>query len=92
MSNHRGDPVMAQPTDPPWARLLFMVLEGRNGQCWRAVLLLMPPLLLVVGLVLLTTTAPMWWISATVALGLLSASSLTLGRLRQWKHALRRVR
>ena len=48
------DPSGAQPTDPPWARLLFLVVEGHDGQWWRAIVLVIPLLLLVVALITLT--------------------------------------
>lgn len=53
MSTKKIDPNGAQPTDPPWARLLFLVVQGREGQWWRAILLLVPLLLLVIALVVL---------------------------------------
>lgn len=53
MSVKKIDPSGAQHTDPPWARLLFLVVEGRDGQWWRAILLVVPLLLLVVALVVL---------------------------------------
>jgi hypothetical protein len=43
----KTEPVGAQPTDPPWARLLFVLVEGRDGQ-WRRSILLLASLLLVV--------------------------------------------
>ncbi len=42
-----------QPSDPPWARLLFLVVQGRDGQWWRAILLVVLLLLLVIALVVL---------------------------------------
>ena len=53
MSDKKIDLSGAQPTDPPWARLLFLVVQGREGQWWRAILLVVPLLLLVVALVVL---------------------------------------
>lgn len=31
----------AKPTDPPLMRLLFVLVEGRSGQWWRATVLLL---------------------------------------------------
>lgn len=51
MNTERIDPVGAQPTDPPWWRLLFLLVQGRDGQWWRGFLLLaLTGLLLVVAL------------------------------------------
>lgn len=66
MSAKKIDPSGAQPTDPAWARLLFLVVEGRNGQWWRAILLVVTLLLLVIALVVLIgTLRPLGvWISS----------------------------
>ncbi|MCA1707939.1 MAG: hypothetical protein LC808_33555 [Actinobacteria bacterium] len=77
MSTDRTDLVGPQPTDPPWARLLFMLLIGRDGQCWRAVLLLTPLLLLVAGVVLVATTAPGGWIGGVLGFGSLTALAMS---------------
>jgi hypothetical protein len=66
MSGRKIDLSGAQPTDPPWARLLFLVVQGRDGQWWRAILLIMPLLLLAVALVVLTN---MVLIAALLPLG-----------------------
>lgn len=50
MSAKKIDPSGAQPTDPPWARLLFLLVQGREGQWWRAILLVVPLLLAVIAL------------------------------------------
>lgn len=51
MNTNKIDPVGAQPTDPPWWRLLFLLVQGRDGQWWRGFLLLaLTGLLLVVAL------------------------------------------
>lgn len=53
MTTKRTDPVGAQPTDPPWWRLLFLMVQGRDGQWWRGFLLLaLAGLLLVVALLI----------------------------------------
>lgn len=81
MSTEPAGPVGAQPSDPPWARLLFVVLEGREGQCWRAVLLLTPLLLLVTGLVVVTTAAPAGWMGG--ALGVVGSLTAALALAKQ---------
>jgi hypothetical protein len=43
------DPVGAQPTDPPWWRWLFLLVQGRDGQWWRGFALVALVGLLVVG-------------------------------------------
>jgi hypothetical protein len=43
------DSVGAQPTDPPWWRWLFLLVQGRDGQWWRGFLLVALVGLLVVG-------------------------------------------
>lgn len=45
MTTRKVEPIGAQPTDPPWARLVFLLVQGREGQWWRAVMLLTPVLL-----------------------------------------------
>jgi hypothetical protein len=51
VNTNRTDPVGAQPTDPPWWRLLFLLVQGRDGQWWRGFLLLaLAGLLLVAAL------------------------------------------
>jgi hypothetical protein len=82
------DLIGAQPTDPPWARLLFLLVQGRDGQWWRAILLLAPLLLLVVALVglvsMIAALLPLGgWISGAVGIGSLTASgALALCRRR----------
>jgi hypothetical protein len=75
-----------QSTDPPWVRLLFTVLEGRDGQIWRAVLLMTPPLLLVAGLVIVVTGAPVGWIIGALGGGSLTTSAFALFKRRQRHH------
>ncbi|MEO7196688.1 MAG: hypothetical protein ABIZ05_18020 [Pseudonocardiaceae bacterium] len=35
MTTKKHDPVRAQPEDPPWWRLVFLVVQGPHGQWWR---------------------------------------------------------
>lgn len=71
----QGDPSGPQRTDPPWARLLYTLLQGRDGQWWRAILLVVPLLVLVLalaGLICLMITAcpPAGWASGALSLAL----------------------
>jgi hypothetical protein len=81
-------PIEAQPTDPPWARLLFLLVQGRDGQWWRAILLVVPLLLLVVALAgligMIAALLPLGgWISGAVGVGSLTAGgALALRRRR----------
>jgi O-antigen ligase len=51
VSTKRIDQIGAQPDDPPWARLLFLLVQGRDGQWWRGLLLVALTGLLGVALV-----------------------------------------
>lgn len=90
MSTKKIDPRGAQPTDPPWARLLFLLVQGRDGQWWRAILLAVPLLLLVValvglvGMMMITALLPLGgWISGAIGVGWLTAGgALALCRRR----------
>jgi hypothetical protein len=83
VNTKRGGPAGPQQTDPPWARLLFMVLEGREGQCWRAILLVTPLLLLMIGLFVVVVVAahvfPAGWAGGVLGIGSLTAA-LALAR------------
>jgi len=82
MSAEKPNPVGAQPTDPPWARLLFLLVEGPDRQCWRAILLVTPLLLLMAGFVVVAlTAAPVSWVGGTVGLGSLAALAVCRRRL-----------
>lgn len=80
MTPEKIDPSGPQPTDPPWARLLFLLVQGRDGQCWRAILLAAPLVLLVValaglvGMIMIAALSPFGgWISSAVGVGSLTA-------------------
>lgn len=91
MSTKKIDPSGAQPTDPPWARLLFLVVQGRDGQWWRAILLVLPLLLLVIAMVVLIDTIMIvallplggWISNATGAGSLIAAGTLAWYRRRR---------
>lgn len=71
MTAKRADSVGAQPSDPAWARLLFMLVQGRDGQWWRAILLVMP-LLVLVGLI--AAVPPVGWVGGALGVGGLTAA------------------
>ena len=70
MSTKRTDPVGAQPTDPPWARLLFLLVQGRDGQWWRGLLLMALAGLLLVGVLAVLLVG---WVGGAVGVGSLTA-------------------
>lgn len=81
MSTERTDPVGAQPSDPPWARLLFLLVQGSDGQWWRAILLVTPLLLLVAGLALVTAAVlPVGWVGGALGVGSLTALAVARRR------------
>lgn len=49
MTTKRTAPVGAQPSDPPCWRLLFLMVQGRDGEWWRGFALMALSGLLVVG-------------------------------------------
>ena len=71
MTARRAGPGGPQPTDPPWARLLFLLVQGRDGEWWRGFVLVALVGLLLVG-VLGTLIIASW---ASGALGIGSAAS-----------------
>ena len=77
MSTKRIDPVGAQPTDPPWARLLFLLLQGHDGQWWRGFLLVALTGLLLIGVL---AVLPVGWVGG--ALGVGSLAALAVARCR----------
>jgi hypothetical protein len=83
VSTKRTDPAGAQPTDPPWARLLFLLVQGPDGQCWRAILLVTPLLLLMTGLVVVTAAAaPVNWVGGALGVGSLTTLAVSRSRRR----------
>lgn len=77
MTAERTDLVGAQPGDPAWARLLFLLVQGREGQWWRA-LLLVTPVLVLIGV--LAAVPPVGWVGGALGAGGLAAA---LARRRQ---------
>lgn len=88
MTSKKIDPLGAQPTDPPWAQLVFLLVQGRDGQWWRAIILVAPLLLCVVTLVVLVgmiaALLPLGaWISGAVGIGsLITGGAVALYRRR----------
>lgn len=76
--------VGAQPGDPAWVRLLFVMVEGQHGQWWRALLLV--ALVGLVGAALLAALAPAlagWvtlagWVGSALGIGSLTAGMTAL--------------
>jgi hypothetical protein len=79
VSTKRTDPVGAQPTDPPWARLLFLLVQGRDGQWWRGFLLVALTGLLLVG-VLAAVLVFAGWVGGAVGVGSLTALAVARRR------------
>lgn len=80
VTTERDDPHGAQPNDPAWARLLFLLVQGRDGQWWRAILLMVPVLLLVAVLAMIMAELPvaswlgLFGVSTAVTGGVLARS------------------
>jgi hypothetical protein len=83
VSSKKIDPVGAQPTDPPGWRLLFMLVQGHEGQWWRGFLLVSLTGLLSVAL-LVTLLALAGWTGGILSVGSLAA--LGLARHRRPRH------
>ncbi|MGH3812238.1 MAG: hypothetical protein ACRDUV_07240 [Pseudonocardiaceae bacterium] len=79
MTAKRTDLVGAQPGDPPWARLLFLLVQGRDGQWWRGLLLIALTGLLLVG-VLAMLPAPAGWLGGALGVGSLTALAVARRR------------
>lgn len=67
----------ATATEPPWVRLLFLLVQGRDGQWWRAILLVAPRVLLLLTLVGLIFMIAAWLPFGGWASGILGVASLT---------------
>ncbi len=87
MSTKRTDPVGAQPDDPPWARLLFLMLQGPDGQWWRGLLLIALAGLLLIALaglllvgVLAVLPVPAGWVGGALGVGSLTALAVARRR------------
>lgn len=79
MSAKRTDPVGAQPTDPPWARLLFLLVQNRDGQWWRGFALIALAGLGLVG-VLAVLPVPAGWVGGALSIGSLTALAVAQRR------------
>ncbi|MGH3812931.1 MAG: hypothetical protein ACRDUV_10800 [Pseudonocardiaceae bacterium] len=79
MSTKRTDPVGAQPTDAPWWRLLFLLVQGRDGQWWRGFLLVALTGLLLVG-VLAVLPVVAGWVGGVLGVGSLTALAVARRR------------
>jgi hypothetical protein len=77
VSTKRIDPGGAQPTDPPWARLLFLLVDGREGQWWRGFLLVALTGLLLVGVL---AVLPVGWFGGALGVGSLTALAVARRR------------
>lgn len=88
MTTERADPAGAQPGDPAWARLLFVLVEGRNGQWWRGSLLVALAGLVMAALVgaLVGALALAGWVGGVLGVGSLTAAAALT---RRRKHTLR---
>ncbi len=81
-------PLGAQPTDPPRWRLLFLLVQGRDGEWLRGFVLLVLLLAVLVALVALISglagLLPGIWVTGWAGGGALGASSLLA-----WRHVVR---
>ena len=80
MSAEGVELVGAQPSDPAWARLLFVLVEGRDGQWWRGFLLVALTGLVVVGV---AGALPAGWVGGLLGVGSLTAGAAALARRRR---------
>ena len=85
VTTKRTEPVGVQPHDPPWWRLLFLLVQGREGEWWRGfVLMALSGLLLIDGLgALLALTG---WTGGGFGVGSLAVLSVlgAQASLREW--------
>jgi len=77
VSTKKADPAGAQPGDPPWARLLFLLVDGRDGQWWRGFLLMALAGLLLVGAL---AVLPVGWVGGALGVGSLTALAVARRR------------
>ncbi len=75
MTTKKIDPTGAQPSDPPWWRLVFLLVQGGDGQWWRGLLLLTLAGTLLVG-VLGALLLAAGWTGGAVGVGSLAALGL----------------
>jgi hypothetical protein len=85
----RTNLVGAQPTDPPWARILFLLFQDRDVRWWRVILMVAPLWLLLVStlgglLIMIAILLPGGsWISGVLGIGSVTGGTLALHRRRR---------
>lgn len=84
MTTKRSDLVGALPNDAPCWRLLFLLVQSRDGEWWRGFLLLALAGLLLIGVLFALSTFPDW------AAGVLGAGSLTAALATRHRRSRRR--
>jgi hypothetical protein len=78
----------AQPTDPPWARIVFLLFQGREVH-WGRVILMVAWLCLLLSitlggfLVMIAVLPHVGWVYGLVGVGSVTAGTLTVRRYRQ---------
>jgi hypothetical protein len=81
--------VGAQPTDPPWARILFLLFQDRDVRWWRVILVVAPLWLLLMStlgglLIMIAILLPGGpWVSSALGIGSVTGSALVLRRRRR---------
>ncbi len=78
----------AQPTDPPWARIVFLLFEGREVHWGRVTLMVawlcMLPLITLGGFLAMIAVLPHGgWVYGLVGIGSVTAGTLTVRRHRR---------
>ncbi len=73
MTTKKIDPTGAQPSDPPWWRLVFLLVQGKEGQWWRGFLLFTLVGILLIG-VLGALLLAAGWAGGAVGVGSLLAA------------------
>jgi hypothetical protein len=78
----------AQPTDPPWARIVFLLFQGREVHWGRVILMvawLCLLLLITLGgfLVMIAVLPHVGWVYGLVGIGSVTAGTLTVRRYRR---------
>jgi hypothetical protein len=80
------DSVGAQPTDPPWWRWLFLLVQGRDGQWWRGF-----ALVALVGLLVVSALTALLMVTGWTGGALSALSALVVAwRRRSGRHSGRR--
>jgi hypothetical protein len=79
VTTRKIDSAGPQPTDPPWWRLMFLLVQGRDGQWWRGFLLVALLGLLLVG-VLAALLVFVGWAGGALGAGWLTALAVARRR------------